>query len=207
MKKVLLLYACIGSIVHIHGQTTIVYNVSTNTCSGTNMNCEGLVNSVGDLVVWDTSDSETVKHATFTTPKTVTLTVKDPKNPKVVHIFTPTTGAGKGKRIRVLFCLIPFNNTPKFALPDNVAADVKNIVKEQGADAPISSILKVYRQFTGNTTPPPVSEWVEVATLLIPKTSTGKQTITLNPDGTAIATAKKDSGEDVDLVIDLQKQY
>ncbi|RTL07458.1 hypothetical protein EKK58_01770 [Candidatus Dependentiae bacterium] len=206
-KTLLFTYLCLFCNIYLQGQTTIVYNINNNSCAGSNMNCEGFVNSVGDLIAWDTSNSQVVTHLTFTEPKTITLDFKTSKNSKLIHTFVPSTGASKGKRIRVLFCLIPFNaNYSKLKLPDKVAIEVKNIIKEQ-KDNGISSIIKVYRQFTGDNNAPDVSEWVELATLLIPKTSTEKQRITLNPDATAVATAQNDAGEKVELVIDLQKEY
>lgn len=206
MNKTLFLQICLTYNMFLQSQTTIVYNISTNSCSGTNMNCEGFVNSVGDLIVWDTTNSQLVKHATITEPKTITLDFKNSKNPKIVHTFIPSTGTSKGKRIRVLFCSIPLNKQAELKLPEQVATEAKGIFNEQ-KNSSLNSIIKIYRQFTSDNNPPAVSEWVEVATLLIPKTSTEKQMVTLQPDGTAVAKAKNESGQEVDLVIDLQKEY
>lgn len=206
-NKILFLQICLIYTVLLQSQTTIVYNVSTNSCSGTNMNCEGFVNSVGDLVVWDTNNSQLVKHSTFTESKTITLDFKNSKSSKIVHTFTPSTGTSKGKRIRVLFCLIPFNKQAELNLPEKVASEVKEIMNENVNNS-INSIIKIYRQFTSDNNPPAVSEWTEVATLLLPKTTApAKQTVSLHPDGIAVAKAKNESGEEVDLVIDLQKEY
>lgn len=205
-KKTVLSYvfSCYASCAY--GQTTIVYNVSSNTCSGTNMNCEGLVNSVGDNVVWGTIGSTVVSHDKIYTAQELQLTFNNASF-QTIHSLIPTQGSAKNKRIRVLFVTIPFStlNTAPLSLPANVEQEIKTIRKEKASNTSIKYIVKIYRQFSMSN--PGLSEWVDVATLFIPKNAPPKQTITLNPNGTAMASSVTDSGEKIDLVIELQKQY
>jgi hypothetical protein len=205
MKKALLAYASFWYGMCTYTQTTIVYNVSSNTCSGTNMNCEGLVNSVGDTIGWDTKNCAIVNHGPITKEQNIKINVVNEDNFKTIHTFVPTVGTTTKPRIRVLFVTIPFSSKNNTNLPSVVTDEVKKIVAEKGSTAPINYIIKVYRQFSASN--PIVSEWVDVMTLFIPKNAPDIQTITLNPNGTATASSQNDQGEPMELVIDLQKQY
>jgi hypothetical protein len=206
MKKALLAYACIWYATCTYNQTTIVYNVSSNTCSGTNMNCEGLVNSVGETVAWVTkTDCKVINHGTINKPQEIKINVVNKEPFKIIHTLIPTAGQATSKRIRVLFVTIPFSQDVPFNIPTSVANEIKDIVKTKGSNSSINYIIKVYRQFSSSN--PTMSEWIEVMTLFVPKGASDQQIITLNPNGTATASSQNDLGEKMDLVIDLQKQY
>lgn len=205
MKKALLVSACIWYVASVYNQTTIVYNVSSNTCTGTNMNCEGLVNSVGDTIGWDTKGCEIRDYGSITKTKDIKINVVNKEKFKTIRTFVPSSGSASNKRIRVLFVTIPFSTTVPSGIPTQVADEIKTIVNTKGSTSPISYIIKVYRQFSSSN--PIVSEWIDVMTLFVPKGAPDEQTITLNPNGTATATSQNDAGEKMDLVIDLQKQY
>lgn len=205
MKKALLVSACIWYVTSVYNQTTIVYNVSSNTCTGTNMNCEGLVNSVGDTIGWDTKGCEIKDYGSITKAKDIKINVVNKEKFKTIRTFVPSSGSASNKRIRVLFVTIPFSTTIPSGIPTQVADEIKTIVNTKGSTSPISYIIKVYRQFSSSN--PIVSEWIDVMTLFVPKGARDEQTITLNPNGTATATSQNDLGEKMDLVIDLQKQY
>jgi hypothetical protein len=169
------------------------------------MNCEGLVNSVGQNIAWDTKDCNVLNHGSISTPQDIKINVVDTEKFKTIHTFVPSSGSANNKRIRVLFVTIPFDQNVSSLIPAPVAAEIKTIVNKKQPTSSIKYIIKVYRQFSSSN--PIVSEWVDVMTLFVPTNAPAQQIITLNPNGTATATSQNDAGEKMDLVIELQKQY
>lgn len=212
MKKVLLFLSLSFAIHYIFsGSTTIVYNINTNSCSGTNMNCEGFVNSVGDVIAWDTKGINITDHKSVSEKTKINVNITD-TNPQEIHSFFPTLGLLKGKKIRVLFVFIPIDGKSSLNLPSKVKteikkieADAKNISNKNSED--INAIVKIYRQF-GNQSNTTRSEWTEVATLLLPdSTKDCLKNITLDPTGVVTTSSKDIDGTEKEIIIDLTAPY
>jgi hypothetical protein len=206
LKSIFCLFGCSAI-----AQTTIVYNISENTCSGTNMNCEGLssgtsggINAVGQNVTWDTSGSATNKLGIIDTNKEVSVFFTT-QGTKTMYTLTPSAGTKKNKLIRVLFVKFPAYETAFKNIPLEVKNEVVGICKKQDK-ANMNSIIKVYRQFFSAKNVS-TSEWVDVATLIIPQDAVDPQKINITPQGIATVTSTSKNGESVNVVIDLQYEY
>jgi len=195
-------------IFRLNSNGFITINTHTSNCSGTDISCKGnSLNSVGDLVIWNTKGIPTVAYGEIVTTKSINVSVN--KNyDRFILTFSPKqdTSLLNGDMIRVLFVFISMNGVLPKDLPQSVVQDISDIKKNEPN---ANTFVGVYRQIINPKQVVDKSEWVNVALVgTMEKIAAIKQIKgELSPVGVATVILKDPNDTETPLVINLAKEY